>query len=296
MELRPYTERDLPELVGLLNEAYKGRHEFIPYTKEKLRAELEEASSVLLAIDERGRVLGLARLHREWYGEEITLCAQPGPAQEEVKERLLLAIEQYARSGEVSVVVDAEDQEELAFFVSKGYRSESSFYQLIAELDKPRPLPPLPEGYLLRSLRPDEEEVFVRVVNTAYEGERLRSGVLARWSAEDPAFSTDWVQVAELKGELVAAVVARTDHEFNRHYHAKRGYLGPAATLPEHRGKGLGKALTAQAMNFLRERGLDQVSLYTWEGNPVALRVTRGLGFRVSYEWKILTKMVKGLL
>jgi ribosomal protein S18 acetylase RimI-like enzyme len=62
--------------------------------------------------------------------------------------------------------------------------------------------------------------------------------------------------------------VAHTDREFNRHYHAKHGYLGPEATLPEHQGKGLGKALTARAMNFLRERGLDQVSLYTWEGPP----------------------------
>ncbi|MCR4405176.1 MAG: GNAT family N-acetyltransferase [Candidatus Acetothermia bacterium] len=79
------------------------------------------------------------------------------------------------------------------------------------------------------------------------------------------------------------------------HYHTKRGYLGPAATLPEHRGKGLGKALTARAMNFLRERGLERVSLYTWEGNPPALRVTRGLDFRASHEWKILTKPIKGL-
>jgi hypothetical protein len=48
-------------------------------------------------------------------------------------------------------------------------------------------------------------------------------------------------------------------------------------------------------MNFLRERGLERVSLYTWEGNPPALRVTRGLDFRASHEWKILTKPIKGL-
>jgi ribosomal protein S18 acetylase RimI-like enzyme len=47
--------------------------------------------------------------------------------------------------------------------------------------------------------------------------------------------------------------------------HTKQGTM--AATLPEHRGKGLGKALTAQAMNFLREQGLETVSLYTWSGN-----------------------------
>jgi hypothetical protein len=47
MNERPYQEADLPELVGLLNEACQGSHEFIPYTEENLRAELKEASSIL---------------------------------------------------------------------------------------------------------------------------------------------------------------------------------------------------------------------------------------------------------
>lgn len=76
----------------------------------------------------------------------------------------------------------------------------------------------------------------------------------------------------------------------SRYYHVKRGYLGPAATLPEHQGKGLAKALTARAMNFLRERGFEQISLYTWEGNPAALKVTYSLGFRISHAWKLLSK------
>lgn len=288
--IRPYREKDLSELVTLFKEALQGRYEFISYNEEKLRAELEGASTVLIAVDQRGRILGLARLHREWYGEEIMLCVQPGLECEKLEERLLSAIEQHARSSEVTVVVDAEDRERLAFFVSEGYRPESSFYQMIGELERPRPVLQPPEGYHVRSLRLDEEEALIQVVNAAYEGDRLQPGVLARWKAEDPAFSPEWVQVAEFSEELVAAVVARADREFNLYYRAKRGYLGPAATLPEHRGKGLGKALTARAMNFLREQGLGQVSLYTWSGNAPALRVTKSLGFRISHEWKILVK------
>ena len=202
-----------------------------------------------------------------------------------------MAIESQARSGEVSVVVDSGTHEKIDFFTARGYKPEGSLYQMVAELDLPRPVL-VPQGYLLRGLKPNEEEELIEVVNIAYEGERLRPGALARWHSEDPAFSAAWVQVAEFEGKLVAAVVARSDHDFNQHYHAKRGYLGPAATLPEHRGKG--KALTAQAMNFLRKQGLETVSLYTWGGNHPALKLLKDLGVRVGHEWKILTKSVIG--
>jgi ribosomal protein S18 acetylase RimI-like enzyme len=291
MKIRPYREEDLLGVLALLNKVQQSSYEFIPYTEENLRAELKEASSILVGVDEQGRVLGLGLLRREWHGEEIQLYAQQEPEWQEIEEQLLLASESQARSGEISTVVDSEDPDRIEFFATKGYKPEGSLYQMVAELDLPRPVL-VPQGYLLRGLKPNEEEELIEVVNTAYEGERLRPGALARWHSEDPAFSAAWVQVAEFEGRLVAAVVARSDHDFNQHYHAKRGYLGPAATLPEHRGKGLGKALTARALNFLREQGLERTSLYTWSGNVAALRVLKSLGFQVSHEWRILTKSI----
>jgi ribosomal protein S18 acetylase RimI-like enzyme len=92
----------------------------------------------------------------------------------------------------------------------------------------------------------------------------------------------------------VAAVVARSDREYNEYFHANRGYLGPAATLPGYRAKGLSQTLTAQAMNFLRERGMRTVCLHTWERNQPAVRLTKNLGFRVVHEWRILAKRVRG--
>ena len=62
---------------------------------------------------------------------------------------------------------------------------------MIAGLDRPWLVPPVPQGYLLRGLRPDEEQALIQVVNTAYEGERLRPGALARWREEDPAWEAD---------------------------------------------------------------------------------------------------------
>jgi len=288
MKLRPYQEADLTELVVLWNEAQQGSYEFIPYTEERLHEELEGAASILVAVDEQGKIAGFALFRREWYGGELLVCVRPG--ERKIEEQLLMAIEREAQSGELTVVIDAEDQERIEFFTAKGYQSGGSLYQMVAELDRPSLEPTVPSGYLLRGLGPDEEEALIQVVNAAYQGERLRSGVLARWKEEDPAFSTEWVQIAEYDEKLVAAAVARTDHEYNLHYHAKRGYLGPAATLPDYRGKGLNRALTVRVLDLLRKQGLERACLYTWSGNRAALRVLPGLGFRVSHEWRLLTK------
>ena len=182
----------------------------------------------------------------------------------------------------------------VAFFRERGYGSDSSLYQMTANLDRRRRRRRLPAGCTIGSLKKDEEEALIQLANTAYAGERLRPGILAQWQAQDPNFSTDWVQVARCDGQLVASVVARSDREYNEYFHANRGYLGPAATLPGYRGKGLSQALTAWAMNFLRERGMRTVCLYTWQGNQPAVRLTTNLGFRVAHERKILSKRVRG--
>ena len=290
MKLRPYQEEDLPALVALWNATFRGSYEFIPYTEERLREELEEASPILLAVDKQGGILGLTLLRREWYGEELEICARPGLEREEIKEQLLAAIEPQSPTTKVTIMVDAEDQGRIGSFTARGYGPAGSLYQMIAELDQPRPIPLVPPGYSLRCLRPDEEEALIQVVNTAYRGERLQPGVLARWEEEDPAFSEEWVQVAECENKLVAAVIARSDREFNLHYHARRGYLGPAATLPDHRGRGLNRTLTARAMDLLGEKGMKTASLYTWEGNAAALAVLRSLGFQVGHQWRLLTR------
>ena len=294
MRLQPYDKRLLPEMVSLVNEAEAGSYDFVPYREDSLQTELKEATSVLVATDDQGRITGFAYLGRQWFGETFTLYVRPGPGQWQAGDRLLSALEPRTQTDELSAMVDEADHERLAFFLDRGYRSESSLYEMTADLDRERPLERMPEGCILDSLRGDEEEALIQLANTAYAGERLRPGILARWQAEDPNFSTDWVQVARCGGQLVGTVGARSDRQYNEYFHANRGYLGPAATLPSYRGKGLGEALTARAMNFLRDRGMDSVCLHTWERNQPAVRLTTHLGFRVVHQWRILNKNVPG--
>jgi ribosomal protein S18 acetylase RimI-like enzyme len=293
MRLQPYRQKVLPKVLSLLNEAEAGSHEFIPYGEESLRAELKGASSVLLATDDQDRITGFAYMGQQWYGETVTLHVRPGPKQWEAGDLLLSALEPRHQTDELSTLAETFDHERLAFFLERGYGSDSSLYQMTADLDRRRRGRRLPAGCTIGSLKNDEEEALIQLANAAYAGERLRPGILAQWQAQDPDFSTDWVQIARCDGQLVASVVARSDREYNEYFHANRGYLGPAATLPGYRGKGLSQALTVRAMNFLRERGMRTVCLYTWEGNQSAVRLTTNLGFRVAHQWKIFSKRVR---
>jgi ribosomal protein S18 acetylase RimI-like enzyme len=293
VKIRPCSERDILELVSIVNDAYREDHEFIPYTDETLQAELKPASAVLLSVDEPDRIVGLAYLRQDWYGETVTTCARPGMDWQEIEDFLLSAIEPENKTGHITTSIDPEDEERIAFFSARGYRVQSSLYQMVADLEKPLPLLQLREGYRIRSLRADEEDRLITLANTAYNNERLRPGVLAKWQANDPDFRIEWIQVAEYEGGLVAMVRGSSDREYNEHYGVRRGYLGPAATLPVHRGRGLSKALTASAMRILRQHGMDTACLYTWEGNPAAVELTKHLGFRLGHEWKIFGKTLR---
>ena len=290
MKLRPYGESDIPELTELVNEALRGSHEFIPRTERDIQERLAGASCILLAADEDDRIAGLAYLRQDWYGETLTLSVRSGRSQDEVADLLVPIIEPQNKTGIVTTSIESQNQARLALFAARGYTRESSLYQLVAPLEHPLALPQVAAGYVVRSLRPDEEEAFIRLANASYQGERLRPGILARWKEGDPTFDSDLIQVAECEGQLVALVAARSDSAYNRLYGGRRGYLGPAGTMPAHRGNNLSKALTARAMNLLRERGMQTACLHTWDKNPSALAVATSLGFRVNHEFIVLHK------
>jgi ribosomal protein S18 acetylase RimI-like enzyme len=162
-----------------------------------------------------------------------------------------------------------------------------------AKLDGLRSIPKVDDGIKLRSLRADEEERLITAVNEGFGWRRLERGDLGIWKTEDPPFNEDWVQIAEAERKIVSVVVARPDSDSIKYLHIKRGYLGPAVTLPEYRSKHLASALTARAMNFLFEKGMDSVRLGTSETNASSIALLRRLGFQVEHLRKTLRKKLK---
>lgn len=290
VEIREYAEKDLPFLVELLNETYKHDYEFCPFNGERLGSWIRRPQFRILIAEKRGRIVGSAAYHDSHWGEEIEWMAVPeGPHRKTLEDTFVSRLEEFAKSGKIFRAMDS-DSPKISEWVHRGYRVEGGLYHMIAAVDRARPLPAVPEGVSLRSLRPTEENEFVKAVNAGFEKERVKLGDIQLWKTDNPPFDGEWIHVAETGGRIVSVVVAKPDTQYNRFFKANRGYLGPAATLPDYRSKNLASALTVRAMNGLFLKRMDSVALYTSETNAASIALLLKIGFVTGHHWKFLQK------
>jgi ribosomal protein S18 acetylase RimI-like enzyme len=285
------TNNHLPTIVRLLNEEYSNSYEFIPFDEERVLSQIRRRRLKILVAEENGKVLGLIATHSHEDSEEDVswLAASKEHNQIAIENMLVNELEKNVKADTISTSID-EENPRITNWINRGYTLQPGFQRMSAKLNSLKPIPQVAEGTKLRSLRPDEEKELVAAVNTGFGWQRLELGDLETWKSEDPPFSEDWVQVAEVDGTIVSAVVAKPDTDCIKYLHLKRGYLGPAATLPEFRNRHLASALTARAMNFLFEKGMDSVRLGTSEQNVSSIALLHSLGFQVDIVRKILRK------
>ena len=290
VKIREFVREDLPLLVKLLNETYKDWYEFIPYSELTFISEVDERGSKILVAQENEEVKGFAAYTKGPWGEEIEwLCVKPVANQSELEDLLVREIEKYVESSKVFTVLDV-DSPRVENWIRRGYAIEGGLYHMVAELDNQHSIPLVLKDIIIRSLKPGEEHKMIETVNTGYGWERLSSDSFKKWKSYDPLFNEDWIHVAELDGKIISVVVSRRDFEYNKHFNAKRGYLGPAVTLPKYRGKGLVTTLTRRAMNFLHEKGMKSCALYTSEKNTASVTLLKRLNFEIKNHWKFLYK------
>jgi ribosomal protein S18 acetylase RimI-like enzyme len=296
IQISELANKHLPYVTRLLNDEYRGSYEFIPFSKESILSEIRKRSLKVLVATENRNVVGVIGTHthaEERLEEHVSwLAAGDGPNRTTIENMLVNEVEKNAKGSIVSLMVD-EGSPRIEDWISRGYLLCPGFLRMSAKLDGLRPIPKLGEGIRLRSLRSDEEEKLVAVINAGFGWQRLEQGVLETWKSEDPPFNEDWVQTAEIGERIVSAVVAKPDTKYVKYLHLNRGYLGPAATLPEFRNKHLASALTARAMNFLFDSGIDSVRLGTSEENISSITLLRSLGFQVDVVRKTLRKELK---
>jgi ribosomal protein S18 acetylase RimI-like enzyme len=296
IQISGFAKKHLPTIAKLLNEEYKNEYEFIPFDEERVLLQTRRRNLKILVAEENGKALGLIATHshaEENPEEHISwLAACKGYNRKTVENMLVNEVEKNAEGSTVLTMLDAGSPR-INDWIKRGYVLCAGFQQMSAKLDGLRTSPEVVDGFELRSLRPDEEEKLVAAVNAGFGWRRLEPGVLEMWKAHDPPFNEDWVQIAEVGGKIVSAVVARPDTDCVKYLHLNRGHLGPAATLPEFRNMHLASALTARAMNFLFEKGLNSARLGTSEQNASSIALLHSLGFQVDVIRKTMRKELK---
>lgn len=290
VKIRTFADEDLSVLVALINETNRGSYQFFPCDEERLRSWIQKGKLEILMAETNRRVVGSSSYNDGHWGEEIRWLAVPErPDRRSIEAMLVKEAERFAKRGTIFTTVDS-DSPKINEWIERGYRIEKGLYHMIARLDSPKPLPSTPECTVIRSMRKEEEAKLVEAVNAGFGTERLKIGDIQQWKTDNPPFDEGWVHMAETDGKIVSVVVSTPDTFYNKSFNAKRGYLGPATTLPEYRGKNLASALTRQAMNFLLERGMDSVALYTSEQNASSVSLVQKLGFKIGHHWKFMRK------
>jgi GNAT superfamily N-acetyltransferase len=292
MVVSEMADSDLAEVVGLLNSCYRGSHEFAEYTPENFRSYLQETCSRVFVL-RYGGTKGVATLFKSGWGNKIDLFAvEQGARSKEFGDALVSAIEAAAKVERLYTIIEEGDPS-IGEWRERGYTDDGGWSQMIAELKEELPIPPIRGQATLRAMRPSDLESMVMLTNASFGFPRLSANCLEEWKREDPEFGIDWIFVAESGGRLVSMLVSKPDGEYNRNFGARRGYLGPAATLPEYRNKGLAAALTIMALNWLKRKGMTSVNLYTSIGNAPSLGLIKKLGFRENRTFLQLAKTFK---
>jgi len=294
IHITEFTDRHLQAIGRLLNDEYKDTFEFIPFDDERVLSQIRRRHLKLLVAEENGKVLGVIGTHSHENAEEdITwLVASKEHDQKIIENMLVKELESNVKADTVSTMID-QGSRKIADWIDRGYTLQPGFQRMDVKLDALKPIPKVGEGTRLRSLRTGEEDQFIEAVNKGFGWKRVERGDLETWKLEDPPFTEEWVQVAEIEGKIASVVVAKPDTAATKYLHLNRGYLGPAATLPEFRNKHLASALTASAMNFLFQKGMNSVRLGTSEQNVSSIALLRSLGFQVENVKKILHKKLK---
>ncbi|HTE18287.1 MAG TPA: GNAT family N-acetyltransferase [Armatimonadota bacterium] len=282
-------DRDLPRLARLLMGArtavgHCGYYHLGDLSWNLFLAQLrgEVAENLRLWDDAAGTLRGFA-----WYYPPDAVDIQVAPwlpdreaLETEMLEWALARRLEYlpGEDGPARLSVEAfeEDARFLAVLERLGFRRAADYkLHMVWDLRQPVPEPVLPAGYAVRALSiPADLARRAAVQKAVWPWSRVTPGAypaLLAMPGYDPQL--DLVSVAP-DGTFAAFAICWLD-PVNR-----AGEFEPVGTHPEHRGKGLGKALVREGLRRLRERGATAALVYPPGGEVAAERLYASAGFR----------------
>jgi len=172
-------------------------------------------------------------------------------------------------SGEEDVLLHVWDHDEATHRIAlgRGYRATDA-WEIVRSLRVGEPLPPvppLPDGYLLRTTRDDprDHDAVAELLNAAFGRTGHVGAELATFTRSAPSFRRETDLVAEAPDGRLAAYAAVCWDTCNRH-----AIFEPVCTHPGHRQRGLAKALMLEGMRRAAELGAEVIDVGTGDADP----------------------------
>ncbi len=180
------------------------------------------------------------------------------------------------------------------FLERRGYELDRYFWdlQLPAEVEV-REEPVLPEGFSVRTFVPGEdEELFMQVRNATFAehyGSVQRTLEEMTAVTKEPDFRPEGLFFA-FEGEKVAGFCFTAIHpEECERRGVGVGHINSLGTMPEYRGRGIGRALLVMGVEYLRME-VPVVELSVEGKNSNAIALYESVGFRDYKGWANLVR------
>jgi len=125
-------------------------------------------------------------------------------------------------------------------------------------------------------------------VRRAYEREALEYA--KRAMSGDPDFA---ILVAEDEGKPIGYIVLGVDRKMEEIFGFPWGRIISLAVHPEYWGRGIGSALIAEGLNWMRGKGVKYAEVLTDQNNLAAIKAYEKNGFRVVYSSITLSQHLK---
>ena len=90
--------------------------------------------------------------------------------------------------------------------------------------------------------------------------------------------------IAEIDDKIIGYIMCKIEFGFSNFRKlgfVKKGHVVSVAVLPEHRGKGLGKALMLEGINGVMHRKSDEIYLEVRKSNESAIKMYQKIGFQI---------------
>jgi len=203
-------------------------------------ANCEGRGHVFLQVDPRFRTLDL---------EEEML---------DVAERSLGGIGKASGRPFVNVAAQDTDAMRTDLLARRGHTRRADWQQIERKRDLALPIPdvPVPEGYTIRAMRADDEELARRSwaswrsFHPNEPDEKYEGWTWLRNAMHAPMYRRDLDIIAEAPtGEIAAFATVWFDDV------TRAAYYEPVGTMPEHQRRGLAKAVIAEGMCRAKEMG-----------------------------------------
>ncbi len=223
--------------------------------------------------------------HADLRSDEVSahLLVAPTHRRSGVGSALLCAISATADERPLRVWAHGNTSDAQAMAARRGFEPARELRQMRLTNDVPLAQPSYPPDVTVRTFVPgDDDEAWVAVNAASFDAHpeqgRLGVGDLRQRVAQswfDPA----GFFLAERTGHLIGFHWTKV-HPSGGAGGAPIGEVYVLGVHPDAQRLGLGKALTLTGLHHLRDRGLDEVTLYVESDNLPAVAVYERLGFR----------------